>query len=41
VRQLQEEGHVVDPDRGLGPHLAVPDRAHPPLRRILHPRTRP
>jgi hypothetical protein len=27
--------------RGSSPHLAVPDRAHPPLRRVLHPRTRP
>ncbi|MEU2981941.1 hypothetical protein ABZ678_34725 [Streptomyces hirsutus] len=26
--------------RGPGPHLAVPDRAHQPVRRVLHPRTR-
>ncbi|MEU1801549.1 Tn3 family transposase [Streptomyces sp. NPDC019937] len=39
VRQLQEEGWEIDPEEP-GPHLAVPDRAHPPLRRILHPRTR-
>ncbi|MFJ5899788.1 Tn3 family transposase [Streptomyces sp. NPDC093064] len=35
VRQLQEEGWEIDPEDLA--HVAVPDRAHPPLRRVLHP----
>jgi hypothetical protein len=38
VRQLLEEGWEIA--RGPGPHLALPDRAHGPVRRVLHPRAR-
>ncbi|MFD0291533.1 Tn3 family transposase [Streptomyces sp. NPDC127118] len=39
VRQLLEEGWEIAP-RGPGARLAVPDRAPPAVRRVLHARAR-
>ncbi|MFE9999890.1 Tn3 family transposase [Streptomyces avermitilis] len=40
VRQLREEGWEIDPEdlAHISPHS--PDRAHQPVRRVQHPRTR-
>ena len=40
VRQLLAEGWEIDPE-DLAAHLALPDRAHQPVRRVRHRRAHP